>query len=51
MTLRESEKWLSRLVVLMNELTVSHVAVLRGGCDMEDASSPERVAAVGRGDD
>ena len=36
---------------LMNELTISYAAVLQGGHDVEDAASPERVAAIGRHDD
>ena len=40
----------AQLVTLSNELTVSHTVVLQGGRDVEDASSPECVATVGRDD-
>ena len=38
------------LIMFSSELTVSHAAVLQGGHDVEDASSPERVATVRRDD-
>ena len=40
----------TRLVVFYSKLTVSHTVVLQRGRDVEDASSPKRVAAVRRDD-
>jgi len=40
-----------RLVVFINELTEFLTEVLQEGCNMEDPSSSERVAAFGRNDD
>ena len=39
------------LIMFSNELTVPYTVVLQRGRDVEDASSPERVAAVRRDDD
>ena len=38
------------LIIFSNELTVPHTVVLQGGRNVEDASSPECVAAVRRDD-
>ena len=35
----------ARFVAFSNELTVSHIVVLQGGRDVENASSPECIAA------
>jgi hypothetical protein len=40
-----------RLVMCINELTVSDTEVLRGGCGMEGPSSSQRVTAIRRDDD
>ena len=37
-------------IMFSSELTVSHAVVLQGGRDVEDTSSPERVATVRRDD-
>ena len=41
----------SRLVVCINELTMSRAEVLQGGCDVERPSSSERTTTTRRNDD
>jgi len=54
MTPGTSEEWVASNalnLLCIDELTVSHTEVLRGGYDVEMPSPPERTAAVGCDDD